>query len=165
MIPRPDLLLGVGHPDRGDDALGPRLVAELDGRLPGVERRAHHGEGLGLIALWEDRRTVVLVDAAQSGATPGTLHRLDSADGSLLNPLAGRLFATNSHAFGVAQAILTAHALDRLPERLVVLAVEAADLTLGRGLSPPVAAMMPTLAETAASVLGQPLKPAMGGGR
>ncbi|SDH87107.1 hydrogenase maturation protease [Roseospirillum parvum] len=162
---RPDLVLGVGHPDRGDDALGHRLVAHLEGRLPGVEVVAHHGEGLGLIALWEDRQTVVLVDAAQSGAAPGTLHRLDSADGSLLNPLAGRLFATNSHAFGVAQAIHTAAVLKRLPGRLVVLAVEAADLTLGHGLSAPVAAMMPPLAEAVATALGQSLKPAMGGGR
>jgi hydrogenase maturation protease len=38
-----------------------------------------------------------------------------------------------------------ARTLDRLPRRLVILAVEATECSLGLGLSPPVAAALPEL--------------------
>jgi hydrogenase maturation protease len=46
----------------------------------------------------------------------------------------------SSHGLGLDDAIGLALALDRMPDRLIVHAVEAADLTQGPGLSAPVAA-------------------------
>ena len=46
----------------------------------------------------------------------------------------------STHAFGLDEAVGLASALDRMPQRLVVHAIEAADLTLGIGMTPAVAA-------------------------
>lgn len=133
------LIIGIGQPWRGDDAAG---LAVLD-LLGDLEARPHHGEGLGLLALWEGVERVVLVDAAESGAPPGTLHRIDATASS---PLYARLFRTSSHAFGVFEAIETARALGRLPPVLIVHAVDGACWDLGAPLSAAVAAALPALA-------------------
>lgn len=52
---------------------------------------------------------------------------------------------TSSHGLGVPEAVELGEALDRLPERLVVLTVEAADIGYGLGLTEPVAAAVPAL--------------------
>ena len=52
-----------------------------------------------------------------------------------------------THGLGVVEAVRLAAALDRLPRALVVLGVEAADVGVGPGLSPQVAAAIPALVE------------------
>jgi hydrogenase maturation protease len=154
--PRP-LLIGVGQPDRGDDALG---LAALDaladladlGGDGAVERVAHHGEGLGLIALWGGRRRVVLIDAMDAGRPPGTLLRFTPDSG----PILAKAFRTSSHAFGVAEAVETARVLGRLPESLVILGLQGARWDLGAPLSAPVAAALPALVAAARAELIPP---------
>ena len=53
--------------------------------------------------------------------------------------------------FDTDDAMRLALALDRMPGRLIVHAIEAADLTQGTGLTPPVAA---SLDEVASAILG-----------
>ncbi len=55
--------------------------------------------------------------------------------------------AASSHGLGLGEAVSLGAVLGRLPGRLVLHGVEAADLDLGEGLSPPVAASLGTLAE------------------
>ena len=57
----------------------------------------------------------------------------------------------SSHGFGLDDAVRLARALDRMPGRLIVHAIEAADLTQGIGLTPPVAA---AIDDVASAVLG-----------
>lgn len=130
------LIVGVGNDFRGDDAAG-LLVAKLlqEANLPGVTLLEQSGEGTALIEAWQGYETVILIDAARSGAAPGTVHRFEVGDGPLPAVLAGRL---SSHAFGVAGAVEMARALDRLPPRLVVYALEGKSFTLGEPLSPEV---------------------------
>ncbi len=84
-------------------------------------------------------------------ALPGALYTSNlSAD----SPVAG-----NSHGLGMSDAIRLATVLNCAPRRLVVLAVEAADTSVGYGLSRPVMAAIPMLAaavlhEVGASALG-----------
>ena len=66
-------------------------------------------------------------------------------------PGAGTGRTASSHGLGLDEAVALALALDRMPGRLVVHAIEAADLTQGPGLTPTVAAAVPTVA---AAVLG-----------
>lgn len=136
-LPLPPLVIGIGQPWRGDDAAG---LAALDGlEAAGAEVREHHGEGLGLLALWDGREVVILIDAATSPAPPGTLARFE---GGLPADSAAR---SSSHAFGVVEAVETARALGRLPPRLVVHTVAGACWDLGAPLSPAVAAALPAL--------------------
>lgn len=131
------LVLGIGHPFRGDDGLGP-LAAERVAALarPGVTAFAHHGEGTSLMESWQGFDAVVLVDATRSGAAPGTIRCWDAAAQSL--PAA--LFPKSSHVFGLAEAVEMARLLGRLPPRLMVIGVEGKDFAPGATLSPEVAA-------------------------
>ena len=95
---------------------------------------AHEGECSPLIDLWAGHDDVVLVDAAASGAAPGSVRRFDASD----EPLPARAVQSSTHAFGLHEAIELARSLGRLPERVTVYAIEGADFAPGAGLSPAV---------------------------
>jgi hydrogenase maturation protease len=140
------LVVGLGSPDRGDDAVGgevARAVAAL--ALPQVEV-VEHEDPTDLIELWSGRDPVVVIDAVCSDAAPGTLHILETGDGR--DPLAPSAWARTgrggTHAFGLAAAIDLARVLRRLPRRLVLVGVEAEGFEHGAPLSPAVAAGVPS---------------------
>ena len=140
------LIQCVGDPLRGDDAAGPLVAAKLrEQSLPGdVRLREYWGEGTELLQDWDEAPEVVLVDAARSGVPAGTLHRIDPSSA----PLPRHLCYRGSHEFGVAQAVETARALDRLPRCLRLYAIEGADFRPGAEPSRAVA-------ETAARLAGE----------
>jgi hydrogenase maturation protease len=123
-------VIGVGNAYRGDDAAG--LVVARRLRERGVEAIEQEGEPVALIDVFAARDAVVLVDAVQSGAPPGTVHRFDVSDGPLPRELRG---STSTHAVGLGEAIELARALGRLPPRVVVYGVEGARFATGVGLS------------------------------
>ena len=127
------LVIGVGNEFRGDDAAGLLVTRKLGERnLPGVRIIEQSGEGSDLIAAWEDQECVYLIDAAQSGAEPGTIHCFEAHEERLLNDS----LHFSSHAFGVAEAIKIAHNLGQLPTKLVVFGIEGQDFSLGTSISP-----------------------------
>lgn len=139
------LILGVGNADRGDDGVGPAVVARLRGRLPpGVEARVARADAADLMAAWDGRDGAIVVDATRSGADPGTVRRF-AAEGQALPAATGG--DPSSHALGVAQAIELARVLGRLPGRLTVFGVEALQFELGAGLSPAVARAVDAVAD------------------
>lgn len=143
------ILIGVGNAWRGDDAAGLAVARRVGASAPaGVEVREHEGDGTGLVDAWADTEHVVIVDAAASGAQPGTIRRFDAHAG----PLPARLLRSSTHAFGLPEAIELARALGRLPARLEVYAIEGGDFTAGDRLTPPVEHAVDDLA----AVLGSP---------
>lgn len=145
------LVIGIGQPWRGDDAAG---LAALEGLEDlDADLLAHHGEGLGLLTVWEGRAMVVLIDAAAGDARPGTLAHFE---GSLPAEAAAR---SSSHAFGVFEAVQTARALGRLPARLIVHTVAGACWDLGAPLSPAVVAVLPALRDAVRRDLAGPPPP------
>ncbi len=91
---------------------------------------------MALVSAWEDAALALVIDAAVSGASPGTVHRLEAGAQALPKDLA----RCSSHGLGLAEAVELGKALGRLPERLVIFAVEAATLEQGAAMSPQVAA-------------------------
>ena len=131
------LVIGIGNDDRGDDAVGRRVARGLRDRVQGdVEVLEQDGEATRLLELLAAADAAYLVDAAVSGAPPGTVTRLEPAGAALPRSL----FAVSSHGLGLAEAIELARALGSLPRRLVVYAIEGADFSPGKPLSPAVAA-------------------------
>jgi hydrogenase maturation protease len=122
------MIIGVGTRWRGDDAAGLEVARRLRGRVAAYQ---HEGDGAGLVEAWTGAADVVVVDAAASGAAPGTVRRFDARAG----PLPARALRTSSHAFGVADAVELARALERLPDHLEVIAIEGADFSAGVPLS------------------------------
>ena len=149
---RPIVVVGVGNPWRGDDGVGPAVAAAVRDRLgPGgpagrVDVVDLDGEAARLVDAWDGADLAVVVDAARTGAPPGTLHRLD-ADGVRAASTA------SSHALGVQHAVALARALGRLPRRLVLIGVEGADFGHGTHLSDPVAAAVEPASRLVAEVV------------
>jgi hydrogenase maturation protease len=124
-------VIGIGNPDRGDDAAGLLVVRELASRLPAaIDVIECRGDQTRLLEAWRGATVVVVVDAMQTGLGAGTIHVLDPASAPLLdNP------ALSNHGFGLAAAIELGRALGNLPERLVILGIEGADFETGALLS------------------------------
>lgn len=141
---RPAVVIGIGNPYRRDDGVGPAVIRALHERgCPGVTLAESDGEAAALIAMWDRHRLAVLVDAVQvDAARPGTVHRLVVPD-----PRTGRHAAVSSHAFALGDAFALARELDRVPDRMIVYGVEAADTGFGPGLTEPVRAAVPGLVE------------------
>jgi hydrogenase maturation protease len=77
------LVLGLGNPLLGDDAVGLKVAALVRDRLngaPGVEVEEEEAGGLRLMERMTGYDRVVLVDAAVTGGTPGTIRRLTPDD-------------------------------------------------------------------------------------
>jgi hydrogenase maturation protease len=128
-------VIGVGNEYRGDDGVGVVAARRLRALLPEcVSVLEESGEGAALMQAWQDAVWVVIIDAAHSGAPPGTVHRLDAR----LETAPAGFFHYSTHAFSVAEAIEMARALDRLPAQLIVYGIEGESFAAGFGLSPAV---------------------------
>ncbi len=134
------LVIGIGNRDRADDALGLIVIDRLQAAaLPGVRLATARGDVLTVLDLFEGTGRVLMVDAMRSGAAPGYILRLDASSGVVKAQLDS--FAS-THTVNLAEAIELARALGKLPPSLIIFGVEAADFTLGNGLSPAVAAAL-----------------------
>jgi hydrogenase maturation protease len=139
------LVVGVGNEARSDDGAGIAVARQVarSATAGGIEVHEEHGEPVGLIDRWQGFAAALIVDVMRSGAAAGTVRRFEATRG----PLPGALRrAGSTHAIALAEAIELARALDRLPPRVVVFAVEGRRFDAGTGLSGPVAAAVPTVA-------------------
>jgi hydrogenase maturation protease len=137
------VVVGIGNPYRHDDGIGP-LVAELVDayRLAGVTAvPVGDADPTLLIEAWAGAELAVVVDAALCRPShPGRIHRVIPGECALDGYMAA---TASTHHLSLAEALRLSAALEAGPERLVVLAVEAADVSIGEGLSPMVAAAVP----------------------
>ncbi len=126
------LIIGVGNTDRGDDGAGLAVAARLKARVSkDVRVMECGGEAAALVGLLGEVDDAILIDAAISGAAPGTVGRYEAHARALP---AGR-FGLSSHGFGLAEAIELARALGQLPRRCVVYAIEGRSFAAGEALS------------------------------
>ncbi|HSM01652.1 MAG TPA: hydrogenase maturation protease [Acidimicrobiia bacterium] len=122
-------VLGIGNRDRGDDAIGLLILEALERRdLDGVDLHPGDGDPGWMIDTLDGRRCAVVVDAMRTGAAaPGTVVVIDASAHEV--PAMTRL--SSSHAMGAAASLELARALGMLPDRVVVVGVEAGSMRLG----------------------------------
>ena len=126
------LVIGTGNDHRGDDAVGLLIARRLRVRTNlEVAVHEHKGDGTTLMEAWAGAQKVIIVDAARSGAAPGTIYRFEVTSDDI--PTA--LFSQCTHTFGVAEGIELARALKQLPPRLVLYGIEGARFQFGASLS------------------------------
>lgn len=141
---RGPVVIGIGNPDRGDDAAGRAVAGWLHGKLPAeVEILEHDGEPASLLASLASATTAYLVDACMSGADIGTVQRYDIGAA----PLPHDAFCVSTHGLGLAEAVELARALGQLPSRCVVYAIEGGSFTSGAPLTQPVAEAIANVGE------------------
>jgi hydrogenase maturation protease len=126
------LVIGIGNPDRGDDAAGLEVARRVRAATsPGeVTVRELAGDQLALIDEWAGATEVYVVDAVCSGGVPGTVYRFDAAQA-----LTGRFHNRGTHMFSLADVIELARALGRLPGQLTGYGIEGASFAIGDGRS------------------------------
>ena len=134
MTERHTLIIGVGNADRGDDGAGlaaATLLQELLRHRDDIHVIQQWGESTGLVDAMTDRDMVLIIDAAHSGAAPGSYRTFDVGATALPSDLAD----ISSHGFGIPQAIELARALGTLPTHCRVYAIEGSTFETGRPLS------------------------------
>lgn len=130
------MVIGIGNPLRGDDGAGLVVAALVAQSAPaGVTVLAFEREPVDLIEEMAGAQAVWLIDAVSSGASPGTLLRLDASN----EPVPAGLFGVSTHHFGLADALELARGLGRLPPQVIVHGVEGASFASGPELSTEVA--------------------------
>lgn len=150
----PALLVGVGNPHRGDDGVGVAVARRAAAVAPAGVQVVVWAEPAALLELWDGAGRVVVVDAMRSGQPPGSIATLEVTT----TPLpAGGWAGIGTHGFGVAAAVELARTLGRLPQRLVVVGVEAGPVAVGDALSAPVAAAVEAAVTAALSALATPV--------
>jgi hydrogenase maturation protease len=159
------VVIGVGNEFRRDDGAGPYVVTLLRSAVPeSVGLVVSDGEPSALIEAWSGADLAVVVDAVRgdpAAAEPGRLHRLTVGDGAGTGDGDGDgdgtglgdgtgdgegtgdgdgepALTVSSHGLGLGDAIGLARALDRMPGRLIVHAVEGVNWDYGVGLTPEV---------------------------
>jgi hydrogenase maturation protease len=152
------VVVGLGNAFRGDDGAGLLAAERLRERLAAgapaglVEVHQHEGECDTLLELWRGAPSTIVLDAARTGAPPGTITRFDVSE----RPLGKALGSGGAgHLVDLAGAIELARALGRLPSRTIVLALEGERFELGTQLSPAVATGVAELVEAAARELDE----------
>jgi hydrogenase maturation protease len=118
--PAPIRIVGLGSP-HGDDALGwevVRILREQLGNRPGIESHLAGGSQR-LLELLDGRGTLVLIDAAQSGAPPGTIHCFEWPD-----PRFEVMRTCSTHDLKVDEALWLAQTLAIAPGHVIIFALE-----------------------------------------
>ena len=123
----PVLVLAVGNPSRGDDALGPELAARLEAAaLPGVEVITEFQLQVENALDLEGRERVIFVDAGTGTPAPFELRRASA------NPD----FLHTSHALSPEAVLATYRRVTgNEPPEAWVLCVRGESFELGEGLS------------------------------
>ncbi len=140
------LILGLGNPILGDDALGLRVAALVRQRLPpgsAIEVDEEYWGGLRLMERLIGYDRAILVDAICTGThAPGTILRLGPDDLPTQH-------TASSHDVNLPTALQMGRALHlKIPDDIRIIAVEAANvLDFSEQCSPAVSAALPSVVE------------------
>ena len=149
----PKLFLGVGNVLKHDEGVGVR-AAELLGALPlpsDVEVFDAGTLGIDTAGVLEDRELVVVVDALDSDAEPGAVFRL--TPDQIAPMVHGGLSVHDIHFL---DALDETRLLGREPSRVIIFAVQVADVSTGLGLTAPVERALDRVVTLAGRELGVP---------
>lgn len=120
------LVLGVGNPILSDDGVGIHVARELSKRnYSGVRVEELAASGLELLDMVLDFDRVIIIDAIQTtGGRPGEIHTLEEDD------FEKSVHGASPHGINIATALALGRKIapERMPERVVFIAVEAEDL-------------------------------------
>jgi hydrogenase maturation protease len=127
------VVIGLGNPLMGDDGLGlvvlERLHTEYTG-APDVELVDGGTWGMNLLPVIEDAGRVILIDAIDVGATPGTPVRLERA--RLPRYLATKI---SPHQVDLRDVLGLAELRGTLPNDTIALGLQPQRVAFGEGLS------------------------------
>jgi hydrogenase maturation protease len=142
-------VIGIGQSLRGDDAAGLEAVRRWQEQFPETANRpevqieASELPGLALIEMLNDVDAAILVDAVQSSAKPGTIHRLSEEELAAFTSE-----SKSAHGWGVAETLRMRSQLTDAKVNIHIIGIEAEHMELGAGLSKAVKEAIPKACKT-----------------
>ncbi len=117
----PIRIIGIGSPF-GDDQVGWKIIKALEqesSTIPVSEwTLARCDSPSNLLSLMKGAKCVYLIDAVQTGATPGTIHHWQGEE------IINFAHSLSSHGIDVASVIALGKALAELPPTLILYGIE-----------------------------------------
>ncbi len=146
------VVLGVGNILLRDEGVGVRVVealAERYGLPAGVEVVDGGTVGMDLLDILAGCDHLLICDAVQTGALPGSVVKFADAE-------VPALFQTrySPHQLGLSEVLATLILMEEAPAAITLIGVVPADLDLGAELSPEVAAVVSEVVERVVAELG-----------
>ena len=139
------VIIGIGHPDRGDDALGLIVIDKLKPHLPPeIVTKKCLGDLAQLIEYFEAYPTIFLVDAMVTEAEAGTLHAFGNQDITSISTQC----RSSTHAFDLGQTLALAKNLGIEMKDIRLFGIEAEQFEHGQPLSSKVTAQIDNLIST-----------------
>jgi hydrogenase maturation protease len=145
------LVLGLGNMLMADDGIGLAALARLqDGWFipPQVDLVDGGTWGMNLLPLIESADRLLVLDAIDSGAAPGTCAEL--RDGDVPRFLAQKL---SPHQIDLREVLALAQLRGTLPGELVAIGVQPGRIEMSTDLSPEVSAHLDEMVKLAGAVL------------
>lgn len=141
------LVIGLGSPIMSDDAVGLKVVEELEAmHLPDVITQQEAIGGLDIIPMVMDHKKVIIVDAIQTfRCLPGTITVMDPDD------FQHTIAPASAHEMNLPTAMHLGRQLEpeRMPEKVRFVAIEVEDLiTVSEDMTPAVQSAVPEALET-----------------
>ena len=150
------LVLGIGNPILRDDGVGHFLIQKLRSRVssPAIVLQETSLAGLNLAEFFVGFKSAVVIDAIQSGNTPGAVYCLKPEDFNV------QLNQNDLHGAGLLQALELGKSLGwPMPQDVTIVAVEAGDASnFGDDLTPEVEKAIPVALEKIENLLSGHLK-------
>ena len=146
------VILGLGNPYMRDDAVGIFVARELKKMKLGRRVVVHESHTLEASLIWQfrDAASLVVVDAAKSGAPPGTVSKFAVAPKRSQTTGIPSLHELQLHD------LIDLAGTELISVPVTVVAIEPKDCSAGEGLTEEVKAAIPLAVEEAVKLANQP---------
>jgi hydrogenase maturation protease len=148
------LILGIGNTLLSDEGVGVHMLDYLRRHHPELsDAQFLDGGTLSFtLAPWiEEADCLVVLDAAELKASPGTVQVFEEAE---MDHFAGRT-KRSVHEVSLGDLLAIAHLTDALPENRALVAIQPQEIDWGHALSNPVKQALPQAAYEVLSLLRQ----------
>lgn len=150
------LVFGIGNSLLSDDGIGVHVVEALKRDIPLGEQheiafRDGGTLGLSLLPEVENTRAVIVIDAADIGAAPGTVRTFEGA--SMDAQLRGK--KRTAHEVAIADLMSAARFAGYLPEKRALIAVQPGSTDWGLTPSAPVSDAIPDACDAVRRLIAQ----------
>lgn len=145
---RPVVVLGLGNSLLADDGVGVQAIAQLAREPADVPVELVDGGTMNftLLQYLEDAHAIIVIDAANLDAQPGTVRVFEGED---MDRVVAGSRRNSVHEAGLADLLGMARLKDCLPERRALITVQPARIDWGETLSAAVQRALPGICERA----------------
>lgn len=124
-------VIGIGNPMMADDGIGPRLIAELEDSVPGVDLIDMGTGGMQLVHVLAGYDSVIIIDSADMGLSPGESRVFSPYD--VVSFKETRAYSL--HDWDLLRSIEISRQLGEAPAKILILAIQPGCFEMREGLS------------------------------